>query len=511
MYLVNDSLKNIGKGASIIIIGIIISNLIGIFNQIFLGRLLGPYEYGIFNLGLSLMMMLAVLPHFGLGPALTQFIPYNIEKKKFQHIKEAFRFSSILTIFLGLTVSLIIFIFSDYLSSEIFHNYNFSIIIKAFALILPFWALHNTTGSIMQAFKKPKYYVYVENISLPIIQILTFLVLYSVGYGLYGAIIGVAFSSVFSSLAYIYIFKKKLLYNTKYVTINPWNVRKDLLSISYPLFLAGFTYLFMQYTDKIIIGIYMNPTDVGIYSASLMIASLMLFIYTAFSFNFRPIIAGYYSKRDFESIEKIYNITTRWIFLFNFPLLIYIIFFSKDILLFIFGESFISGYIALSILIFGISFNGLTGLSGETLISIRKPKLNLYSELVGAISNIILNISLIPLFGIAGAALGTALSLIFRNIVSLYFVYYIMNFNPYNSIYFRIIIVSILSFSPIFVFSKILNNQYSFLLLFPIFISIYLILVLITGSIDNNDKYLIKKSLNSFKSYFKVFYRLKNL
>lgn len=79
--MLEDSLKDITKGASIIVIGMVIANLLGLINQILMGRILGPAEYGLFNLGISVLTILCVLPQFGLGQGLTQFIPYNFTQK----------------------------------------------------------------------------------------------------------------------------------------------------------------------------------------------------------------------------------------------------------------------------------------------------------------------------------------------------------------------------------------------------------------------------------------------
>ena len=81
--MLKNSLKDITKGASIILVGMIISNLLGLINQILMGRILGPSDYGLFNLGISIIVILCVLTSFGLGQGLTQFIPYNFKQKKY--------------------------------------------------------------------------------------------------------------------------------------------------------------------------------------------------------------------------------------------------------------------------------------------------------------------------------------------------------------------------------------------------------------------------------------------
>lgn len=498
--MLEDSLKDITKGASIIIIGMVISNLLGLINQILMGRILGPADYGLFNLGISLLTILCILPNFGLGQGLTQFIPYHLKQKKYLEIKEAVNFSLKFTLIVGVLVGVLLFIFSDAIAVNVFHSNEFGYVLKILAIIIPFWTLHNTAGSLTQGFKKPEYYVYIENISMSILQVSIFVILSILGYKLFGALIGFAISVIFASIVYIHIFRvkfsKKLVNN---IIKNKNKVRKEILTLSYPLFLAGFTLLFMQYADKILLGIYMTPTDVGIYTAALTIANLVLFIYTAFSFNSRPILAEYFAVKNIEDMRRLYSCVTRWIFILTVPTIVYIIFYSGDILGLIYGSKFISGSAALGILCLGIAMNGLTGLSGETLISIKKPKLNLASEVVGAVSNIVFNVLFIPFFGIVGAAIGTALSITLRNLTSLLFVHKNLKFNPYNIDYLKVILYSVVPLTVLYLIFRSLNIPWAFLMVIPLFLAIYYGLLSITNFFNEIDRIILNRIRSKLK------------
>jgi O-antigen/teichoic acid export membrane protein len=506
--MVKNSLKSITKGASIIFIGTIIASIIGLFNQILMGRILGPSDYGLFSLGISIMTILCVFPHFGLGQGLTQYIPYNIQKSNLGKIKKAINFSIMFTLIIGIIVSIFLFLFSDYIAIKFFTNPELGLVFKGFSIALTFWALHNTVGSLTQAFKSPKYYIYIENISMPLIQLSIFILLSLIGYKLFGAITGFLISSIFGALSYIYIMRYKFNKSLEYPTNinlnkNSDGAVRDLIKLSFPLFLAGFTLLFMQYPDKLILGVFTNSSDVGLYTAALTISTLTLLIYTAFSFNSRPILSEYYANNNFLDMEKLYSSITKWIFFVTFPIVVYIIFFSKEIVGLIYGLSFLNASVPLSILSLGIAINGLTGLSGETLIAIKKTKLNFYSELIGASSNLILNIALIPFFGIIGAAIGTSLSIALRNFSSFFFMYKNLKINPYNINFLKIVLGSIIPFIVIYPY-KNLFEPYGFIIFLPIFIIIYLGFLIISKSFDELDKYMIRlileKIFNNYKN-----------
>ena len=190
-----------------------------------MGRILGPNDYGLFNLGLSVMAILCVLPNFGLGQGLTQYIPYNIQKKNFWKIRTAINFSLKFTIVIGIIVSIFLFLFSDFIAIKIFNNPQLGLVIKAFSIALTFWSLHNTAGSLTQAFKTPQYYVYIENLLMPITQLTIFILLFLIGYRLFGAITGFIISAIVGALSYIYILHKKLYKSIGYLIMTQFAYR----------------------------------------------------------------------------------------------------------------------------------------------------------------------------------------------------------------------------------------------------------------------------------------------
>lgn len=499
---IEKSLATVARGAGIIFFGTIIGNLLGIVNQVLMGRFLGPGDYGLFNLGISVMMIFCVLPHFGLGSALTQFIPYNIKNNRHDKVRAGIDFSLKFCLIVGVLVSITLFILSGDIATKVFHNTDLEVVIKILCIALPFWAFHNTSAGFIQAFKKPEYHAYIENIGMKVLQLSVFLILILLGYRLFGALIAYICAAIFASIAYIYILYSKLYPSLNIPVFNPEqrkehvDVEKELVSLSWPLFLAGFTFLFMGYTDRILLGIYMTSVDIGIYAAAFAIASLMLFTFTSFSFNFRPLMAEYFAINDISGMKKLYSSITKWIFLLTFPAVIYLVFYSRDVIWLIYGGSFTKGYLALIILSMGIAMNGLVGLTGGILIAIKKTKLNLLTEIIGAVSNVGLNIILIPKFGIIGAAIGTSVSISLRSLSSLAFVYKELKIHPYTLDYIKIIIASILPLVLIsFFFKTYLDTFWAFILVIPIFLILYFAFLVVTHCFDEFDKSIMKAIL----------------
>ena len=212
-------------------------------------------------------------------------------------------------------------------------------------------------------------------------------------------------------------------------------IARNLLSFSWPLALTGFTYLFVSKTDKVLLGYFLTSKDVGIYTPALVIASLLTLISTAFKYIFLPTVSEYFSKNDIRGLEPLFKSTSKWNLLIVLPMFLFILMFPKEILRVLYGSEYTGGYLALIVLSFGISMNDFAGTSANILVAGGRTKLNLACEVIAAITNVILNIILIPRYGIVGAAIGTGVSFMARNISALLFVHGAYGIHPYKKNY----------------------------------------------------------------------------
>jgi O-antigen/teichoic acid export membrane protein len=486
------SLVNIAKGAGIVFFAEIIGVFLGVINQFFLGRILGPENFGLFNIGLTVFGFFLPFAALGLFSAIRQFIPHYIAINRNDKVKGGIYFILFFSFIMGILISIILYLLSPFIAVNIFHNEDLEIVIKILSIVFPFYVFYYASTNISQAFKVSKYKLYLNTVLLKITSIVCFLLLVFYGYKLLGAVIGYISGILLVAIVYGYIVFKKFI-PSLYCKKSDKHVKMELFSIGWPLFFAGFSYLFIQYSSSTLIGIYMNASDVGIYSAAFSVAAIALFIMTSFSYIFLPTISEFYAKKDFTGIKEIFCSISKWVFLFTFPIIIYVALFSQNTISFIYGSEYISGSTALIILLFGIAMNGLTGMTGEVLVGIRKTRLNLYTEILGAVTNVALNIIFIPKFGILGAAIGTSISISVRNLASLGFVYKELKIYPYDKSFIKIVFSSILALIPVLFFLEILtSDKYLFLIIFPIFLGIYFLCLYALKALNDYDKMIVR-------------------
>jgi len=206
------------------------------------------------------------------------------------------------------------------------------------------------------------------------------------------------------------LFKKLNLSNN-----NEYNFSYHQIFVrSYPMALSAIAYFIMQSIDIIILTIYEGFESIAYYSVAVKLATATALALMSVNIVIAPKIAEIYSTNDFNKLNKLINDSARIIFIISVPILI-ILFIFSDFVLSLFGENYVLAREALLLLLAGQFFSSLCGPGAIYLNMTGKQKKLNTILILGLVINIILNLVLIPIYGIEGAAAATLISMIFWN------------------------------------------------------------------------------------------------
>ena len=503
------SLTSVAKGATVIFGGLIVGNFLGMVNQIVLGRFLGPENYGLFNLSMSVVMIGGTLCSFGFLGSLPGFIPFHLKKNEKSVVRSAIDFASLFSLSLGTLFAVITYLMSDRLAVTVFHDPKLAPALKVFSFAIPFHGLQAVVQGAIRGFKAAKYEALVFAIGSRVVTISIFLLSLFLIHRLYGAIVAFNAGILLTSIMAFWLIRKRIL--SDYRSWPRVAVARNVLSFSWPLALTGFTLLFVSKTDKLLLGYFLSSEDVGIYTPALLIASLLEFVNSAFKYRFLPTASEYFSKNDMSGLEPLYKSTSRWSFLVVYPIFLLILVFSEEILRLLYGSEYTGGHMALIVLSLGIVVNDFSGTSANILVAGGRTKLNLYCEVIAAVASTVLNILLIPIYGILGAAIATSISYVTRNITSLSFVYRSYGMHPYTKKYLNIVLSGIVLIVATYIL-KIYSPFSWWLTMFTLgalFVACYIAAALFSRSFDRNDLVILEAierktgvKLDFLKRYF---------
>ena len=490
-------LKIISKSAILVLFGIFISKILSYAYRIIVARteMIGPAGYGTLSLGIAFYGILSTISLMGLNQGVLRYVAYYKAKNQMQEINNIIKSSIKISLILSLIISLALFLLSDYIAIKLFNNNQLGIVLKIICLAIPIDNIKNILISVTKGFQTIKYEIYSKNLVETISKIIIVIILIQLGFGLVGATIAYSAALFFSLISIYYLIRKnmpEILKSSKQSRFN-----KQLLNYSWPLLVYGVLIMIMGWTDTFMIGyLTKNATSVGIYNAALPIAQLMYIIPYALLILLVPILTETYINKDKENFKSIYQITNKWILYINSLLLIIMLVFPREIINLLFGDSYVSGAISMTVLAFGYYLSFSIKTAESIILTLKKTRLILLSSIIVIIVNILLNIYLIPLYNINGAAIATAISYILLGILGGIWAYKLTKINPFKKSYIKIII-SMIATTILVYFIKTLTIN--LILLLIITTIIYSGILLILKSFEEDEIKILKIILKKIR------------
>ncbi|KGK98092.1 hypothetical protein LI82_10155 [Methanococcoides methylutens] len=497
---VNNSLEKIAKGSTIILIGTMVSLLLGFIGRLILIRFTTQYDFGIYCLALTLVSILTTISTMGLGEGSTRYIAYLKGKSKNKLIPNAIISSIVITLSSSALIFIIAFFFSDFIATNIFHSSELSNIINIFLITIPFTAFSGIIISIFRSFDQFTIKVYFNDIMKPIIHIIFLGIVVFFARSLSGMASAYLMSIIIPSIIIsIYFLKKHKLFGVEDFQFIDKSMIKELLTFSIPLLAVSIILTLMSWTDTLMLGYFKTAKDVGIYNSAVPLANLLTIIIGSLSFVYVPVMSQLYGKNQIRELGRSYVVSTKWCFIGTLPLFFILFVFPDFILNLFFGPRYISASIVLQILSLEFIINSYFGLNYYTLMTVGKSKFLMNCSLVGAVMNILLNIILIPIWGVAGAAIASTLSFVFIEILMSIKLYTILKIHPFTTTYLKLTILSIILIS---IFSTINDHTvasfWTFLVISFTFMLTFVLSLLFAHILDDEDVIitsLIKKKL----------------
>lgn len=195
--------------------------------------------------------------------------------------------------------------------------------------------------------------------------------------------------------------------------LKKWKFKIDycvvLLKQAWPLTLSGIVIMMYMRLDQIMIGEMIGDLGVGLYSVSTRFTELWYFIPSIFATSFFPKLVEKFNLNKNNYYELCLKLL-KLLFAISFSIAIFFTFFSDFIINFLYGKEYAMSVFALQVSIWtGVSvFWGVA--AGNMLVIENLNKHNLIKSIQGLLLNVLLNMVLIPKYGINGAAIATLIS-----------------------------------------------------------------------------------------------------
>ncbi len=399
-----SAIDSLGKGTVILVIGTFLLLLLNFISRVAVARHLSLVEYGDFNLGLSLAGLLSLVALLGLHQAVARSIAENPDPAVRLKL---IRWTAVVTVVASIASSVAVYLSAGLIAS-LFNRAapgELTVVFQMFSVTIGLTLLCTFLASIFQGFEDTFPYGVLNQGVQPAAFLVFVFVLFYFHLELQGALIAWVISNVvtFGTLLVYTVLRLPKHLPAKvapsaHLPAGLWVLSLSLWGVTTLMFVTGFA-------DTLILGVFRPEQDVGIYSAIMTLARLIMIAAGAVTYIFLPVTARLAGEKNFEMIRTTYVTAGRWVLIVTVPMFLVFGLLPTDSITAVFGSSFASGATALVIVTTAALVSVSFGPVNAALAGLAMTRPLLFATAVSAVSNVVLSFLLIPPYGLLGAAI----------------------------------------------------------------------------------------------------------
>ena len=395
--------------------------------NLLVARVLDADALGTYALAVAVIQISEVFAIAGLDSGLLRFVSINSSDPLRQ--REVIGSALKTSLFLSLAVALLLLFFSGNIASMLHGSHLLQLTLCCYAAAIPFNVATMLYGHAIQGFRKlqPKI-IATQMVSPLLLLLLTLLFRYTAGQK---AALFFPFA-LSAAIAFFWIRP----YLSKISGVLPLDIiraasDRSMMRYALPFMVVSLLSMMTHWLDVVMLGMLTDTATVGLYHPAARTAGLIRAVLLAFAGIAAPMIASLHTGRESAEIGRIYNMVTRWILGLVVPPVILFMLLPEPVLG-VFGTRFTASSNAL-ILLTAASFLQVSfGLSSTVLAMTGYARLSLYNALGALGLQVVLNLLLIPRFGITGAALASLLVFFLLSAVRLSEVFILLKIHPFG-------------------------------------------------------------------------------
>lgn len=441
---------SISRQSGIYFGGTIFTAAAAYFFKIYLARVLGAEALGLYALGMSVVGFLGLFNAVGLPTAASRFVAEYSSQGQHALLGGFLRKGLSLLSAGNLLLGIVVLAVGPWIGAHFYHSPVLGHYFGFFALLMLLGVLNTFLGKCLAGYRQiGRQSIITHFIGTPV-NIAIAVILISLGFGLSGYLA----AQVASALLVLIILAISVW---QFTPVQAWRqssagpFQKEVVSFSaVALGIAGVHFVLGQ-ADKVILGIYLHPAQVGVYAVAMGMAGFVPIALQSVNQIFSPMIAELHAGGNLALLKQLYTKLTKWILIFTLPLAFTFIVFAHT-LVGLFGRGFQAGASVLAIGAVGQIFNCAVGSVGFLLLMSGNQVKLIRIQAVTAVLMVLLDLILVPRLGITGAAIAAAMAVSMTNLWALAEVSRTLNIFPYDASYLKLALPSALAAAVLLLF-----------------------------------------------------------
>lgn len=409
-----------------------------------------PEHFGLIQILIACAIVVSVFSTLGIPKIFVRFFPTIKEKGQLY-------FLSLITSLLGFAFAVLsYFLFKEQIfellnASQLLRDNFFYIILLVF-----FIGFYDVLTAVSRSFLSAATPIFINEVFLKVYSMLV-LLLHWFGY--------LDFTTFLKAYLFGYFFKFAILFliqwkNDRFslaFSVNDLKL-KEILSFGLFVFIGGASVMIVTRIDMMMIGSMLDLEQVAFYTVAFFIGNAIKVPGKSIVAISIPLVAKAWGKQDYKEIQTLYTKSSINQLIIG-GVLFLCIWLNIDEIFSLLPTKFQGGkwvvfYIAIAQL-----FSMANGINGTIIVNSKYYRYDLYTNVILVFVTIATNYLLIPEYGIDGAAMATAISVLLFNLIRLILIKVKMNMHPFSL---QTIKTILLLFAMFFTLDFLPNSSYAF-------------------------------------------------
>jgi O-antigen/teichoic acid export membrane protein len=467
------------------------SRLLGYATQVALARMYGPAQLGFYVLGVTLVQVASILSQFGMDNGVVRYVAHYHAEGDVRRVRGTILQALWVTFALSVALSILLFFGAGFLANRVFDKPFMETVFKAFSVSIPFFTVMSMALWATEGFRTVKYATYVQFVVRPLLNLAFIVVFYLFGVEVLGAVASYILSMAFGAALALY-YLRRIFPRLLDRGVRPKFESRALFAASGPMSVVNLAQQASPWVTLLVLGVFEPVRAVGVYDVAYRTGALSMLVLLAFTGIFSPMVSSLYSRGLLQDLAYLYKDVSYWAFVGALAFFLTTVLLAQDIMA-VFGAEFVWGWPVIVLVAAAQLFNSSTGPTFRVLAMTGHQKIAMFAILGATAAAVVLNLVLIPVFGIFGAAVATAATTVLASAVTLFFVRRLLDLWPYSARYVKPVIAGLLAAASVYL-AKLILPAYAglpaLLVFTPLFLAVFLALLVALGLSSSDRQFL---------------------
>lgn len=389
------------------------SIIIGLVNSILLARLLGPANFGIYSVVLSIVNFCAILALLGIPMIATRDVAVNMEYERWSELRGLMRAMERWVMLAVLTISgvvLVLFV------SDVFDHTVTWVDFLIFAALIAVVSFSQLKAAFLRGLHEVVLADVPELLVRPVIGLsLLAAIFLTIGHASVTIALWVQISA--SGIALLFATRWLIARQPSHIrTAVPTKPDRRWQKDALPLLASGVITTLQGQLSLYILAYYSGSEQAGIYQAATMFSGVITIGLVSVNLTIQPKLSVAWSKNDKVELQRLLTAAARISTVLGLAVVLSLLIFAEPILL-LYGAEYLGGVDALRILAIGQLFNAMAGSCGVLLSMTGNQVIVMRGTFVALLVNTLVGVMLVPQMASVGAAIAVAMAVATWNII----------------------------------------------------------------------------------------------